>query len=99
VQDTFERIDEGMPWQVKALGIVGVPAAIAIYLVWALVSQIAPAILSMNSLLSAHVAQMTTLMGEQTQIKNQNEAIIRILKTSCVNAAKDMVERERCLRD
>lgn len=87
-----------MPWWVKAIGFIGVPSAIAIYLVVALVRGIVPALMDGNKLLIEHIGQMNSFVSGQQEIKNQNTDILRVLKTSCANSAKTEMDREKCLR-
>lgn len=89
---------DGMPWQVKALGFIGVPSAIALYLVYSLVSGITPAVLSMQSTMSTLVISMNNIALDHAAAKQQNEQILRVLRASCVNSATDNEARERCLR-
>lgn len=96
-------IDDGapidsMPWWVKAIGFVGVPSVIALGLVYALVTSIAPLMINNNKMLTDHMLQMSTMVAEQQQIRGQNERIIKVLTSSCVNGAKTQDERNRCIQ-
>ena len=99
----------GMPWQVKALGIFGAPTLIACYLVWLLGNTMLASVVSTQRLVVEHVGQQTAqtqAMASQAQaqatmlgsLERQNDEVIRILRTACVNDAKDNGSRERCLR-
>lgn len=77
------------PWYVKAIGVVGVPAAIALYLVYYL-TNVAPTkaeVMVLGDQLKVHVSSTSS---DLTDIK-------RILIASCVNAGHTDVERLRCL--
>lgn len=89
---------DGMPWQMKAVALIGVPSAIAVYLVWAMVSTVVSSVDITQRMMSEHVASTSILSSDQTALRRQNEEIIRVLRTSCVNAAKDNTGREQCLR-
>lgn len=89
---------DGVPWQVKAAVMLGVPSVIALYLVYALVSGIVPAILSMQTTMSNLVAAQGTIAADHQAAKQQNEQILRVLRAGCVNAAMDNQQRERCLQ-
>lgn len=89
---------DGLPWQLKAVGVIGVPSAIAIYLVYSLINGIIPALVNGNALLSSHMSQMGLFVADQTTIKMQNEDILKVLRISCTNQAKTDSDRDRCLR-
>lgn len=89
---------DGMPWQIKAVGLIGVPSAIACYLIWALVSGVVPAMLSMQQTMGTLVGTISSITTEHAAQKVQNERIIQILQATCVNAAQTTIDRERCIR-
>lgn len=89
---------DGMPWQVKAVGIIGVPSAIAIYLVYSMVQGVVPAIANVQTTTNSLVLAMGELTKDHAAVRMQNESMIRILQATCVNAAKTNEERERCFR-
>ena len=89
---------DGLPIWAKVIGLIGVPSAIAVYLVWALVSEIAPGLVKVNNLLADHIFQMSSFISGQQELKNQNESILRVLRTSCANQSKSDRDRENCLR-
>lgn len=80
-----------LPWWVKAIGVVGVPSAIAIYLVWTIASGLVPAMAEMQKTLNAVAA-------DHIVSKSQNDNILRVLRASCVNQAQTNDARERCLQ-
>lgn len=88
---------DGLPWQIKAIGIIGVPSAIALFLVYSMVSGIVPAMLSMQTTMSNIVTAVGNIASDHVQQKAQNEQILKVLRANCVNNAKDAIERERCL--
>lgn len=100
----FDDGPNGMPWWVKAIGVVGVPSALAIYLVYTLVSWGNVVVAQANTgkelqaMLTQHVAAMAQMATDQASVKEQNVVIIRVLRSSCVNSAKSNEERDRCLR-
>lgn len=99
VERIFEKPSgDGMPWQIKAAFLFGAPTVFAGYLIWALVSGIVPAMLSMQQTMSSLVAAVSNITSEHSAQKAQNERIIAILQASCVNAAQSGADRERCFR-
>lgn len=92
--DTFSG--EAMPWQIKAVGLVGVPSAIAIYLVYTLASGIVPAMQEMSRTQNSILIAMTTLSMDHATSRSQNDSILRVLRTTCSNNAQTMDARERC---
>lgn len=87
---------EQMPWQVKAIGLVGVPSAIAIYLVYTLASGIVPAMQEMSRMQTSLLLTMNQFAMDHSTTKVQNESVLRVLRTTCANNAQTMDARERC---
>lgn len=77
------------PWYVKAISYVGVPAAIAFYLIYYLTTTMPTKadMLSIGDQLKTHVSSTQTDLSD----------IKRILVTTCVNAGHTDAERERCV--
>ncbi len=77
------------PWYIKAISYVGVPAAIAFYLLWYLTTAMPTKaeMIVLGDQLKVHVSSTTTDLMD----------IKRILIASCVNAGHSDVERLRCL--
>jgi hypothetical protein len=89
---------DGIPWQIRAIVLMGVPSAIACYLVWVLASNISPSLSAQGQTLNQLVLSVSNMRDEHSQMRAVNEAMLRVLQASCVNNAKDSIERERCLR-
>lgn len=81
--------DNGLPWQVKAIGFIGIPSTIALYLTYVMAGTMTKNTADVKDLLSEHHMVTRTLI-------QQNETIIRVMRTGCVNAAKTYDERARC---
>lgn len=83
------RLNGNTPWYVKAIGVVGVPAAIAFYLIYYLTTAMPTKaeVLSLSEQLHVHVSSTQVDLAD----------IKRILIASCVNAGHSDVERLRCL--
>jgi hypothetical protein len=89
---------DGTPWQVKAAVLLGAPTVFAGYLIWALVSGIVPAILSMQTTMSNLVSAVSVITSDHQAARQQNENMLRVLRANCVNQSKDDAARERCLQ-
>lgn len=77
----------------KAIGIVGIPGAIAIFLVYA-GAQTLPQISKTLEVLVTEVRQLEKLQSENIELSKR---IIRISERTCSNAAgKDDNARQRC---
>lgn len=81
----------GGPWWMRAIYQVGVPSAIAIYLVYNLTSTMPTKaeVLALNDQLKTHVSSTITDLSE----------IKRVLTVTCVNAAGSDEKRRQCLGD
>lgn len=96
--DRRPSFDDGLPWWVKAIFLMGVPSAIACYLVYALVSAVVPGMLGLQEQVSRLAIQVGSVQTDHASQKVQNDRIIAILQASCANAAKDNFERDRCFQ-
>ena len=90
-----------MPWWVRATTIFGVPAVIALYLVWAITTgQMAiltriEATLQAQKAAVAEVAALTeSTTANQEDSNRRQEVYLRLL---CVNSAKTQADRNTCL--
>ena len=84
----------GMPWWVKAAGVVGVPSLIAVFLVYALASG--------HQATTDDIAKDVKAHAEASELHTSDskaalDRIERIFRVMCVNAAADSMQRERCL--
>ena len=85
------------PWFVEFAYKFGIPATIAVYLVWQLSTTYSTKLEALADKHERHQqeAQKQTDILEQTQDSNYRiEGYLRIL---CVNAAQDLAERNTCL--
>ena len=92
---------DGTPWWVKFVTLVGVPSAIACYLVFRLadsyfgeIQQLNEAFFSQNNSVNALVVKV---QEEHVFHKMESELLRRILMANCINASTDAIERGRCL--
>ncbi len=88
----------GMPWQVKAVLLIGVPSVIALYLVWSLVHGVIPVLLQGQTTMNQILMAMQSVSQEHVSSRQQTDTMIAILRANCVNNSQTAEARERCLR-
>ena len=86
---TNETKSDNGPWWVQAIYKVGIPSAIAIFLIWALVTRIDVEILEIRENLRLHAVDSSYI------IKNTNN-LQQILQRICVNTSETNEERSAC---
>ena len=86
------------PWQVRAIVTMGVPAAIACYLVYILASTVSGAQNNQQATLNNLVMSVSAMQSEHGQIRLLNESMLRVLQASCANNAQTEEKRANCFR-
>lgn len=86
--------DNSLPWQVRAIGIVGVPSAIALFLVWSLVVGQAKDGGDQRKTLTEHA---TAAAAHAIESKETGQRLERYLQLICVNTAKMDTEKAACI--
>lgn len=81
-----------LPTWAKFVGVVGVPGAIALYLVYVF----AAALPAMQSSIQAQAEQQRILTSQIAEHMRQMESQIRLGRYICSNTAKTETERQRC---
>lgn len=86
---------DGLPMLAKVAAVVGVPSAIAMYLVWTLTSSVASAAQAerIATEVHAHITRTEVLSAER---EKQLEAQIRLLRLMCQSVAKTESVRVAC---
>lgn len=93
--------NNGLPWPVKMVTVVGPLAAIALFLVWFVAMKQGEVLPRIETTLNAHeeaTRGLTTSVNRA--VDEQHEHGLRIetlLRTLCVNAATTIAERNTCL--
>lgn len=91
----------GLPWWVRAVVIVGVPSAIALGLVWSDRIQLASQVETNGGLLlqiqTEGKAHDTRVLQRFEELGQKSTETNRILLAGCVNDAKTIEARERCV--
>ncbi len=88
----FNGWTNGLPIWARAITIIGVPSAIAIFLVWVGANDL-PKIHLQVAQNALDIQRNTELLRE---LKNQNYIIQRSLVRICSNTAKSHDERQKC---
>lgn len=79
----------GYPWWVGAIYKVGVPTAIAVYLVWFLANRVQNNLEAVTSVVTQH-------MQDQRVETESHRKELQILRAICVQGAKNVIERNAC---
>jgi hypothetical protein len=88
---TNEIKSDNGPWWIQVIYKVGIPSAIAIFLIWALVTRIDVEILEIRENLRLHAVDSSYI------IKNTNN-LQQILQRICVNTSETNEERNACFQ-
>jgi len=81
-----------LPWWVRAIAIIGIPGAIAVFLVYIGATEV-PKIKSEIIATRTQVEENQRLLAAQAE---QNAAIYRMLVRVCSNTSKTENDRQRC---
>jgi hypothetical protein len=87
-----------IPWQVKAIATIGIPAAIAIYLVFILANRIESSVLSVQGELQRHAVDSSYMIKQNDSFINQLNSIKQIMQQTCANTARTSEDRRNCFR-
>lgn len=86
--------DVNSPWYIDAVYKVGIPSAIAVFLIWFLTGEVKSDISVIKESVKIH-AEATIHASES--IKDQNDRLTYLLLRICVNGAKNETERNACI--
>lgn len=93
--------ESGLPWQIRSIIALGVPAAIALFLVWFVAAKQGEALPRIEQKIDGHIEATKGLADAiksnsdgQHQHSERIEGYMRLL---CVNSAKNTAERNTCL--
>lgn len=81
----------GVPWWLNAIYKVGVPTAIACYLVWLLAAQVQTNLQAIQVLVTQHVNDQ----AKSSQIADRQLQMLRVI---CAQGAKSPLERNACFQ-
>ena len=81
---------------IKLILQVGVPAAIACFLVWVISTQVVAEVRQTRTLLESHTAATSALVGSFDRQERLLEVIRDISRQACVNQAKTSSGAQSC---
>lgn len=93
-----EEVTTGMPWQVKAIGFIGVPSVLAIYFGWALVADIRINQQTIKENLVLHAEQTETIKRQNERIITSLDLLKKVMDRICSNTARNYLERSACFQ-
>lgn len=101
VGDENEVSTIGMPWQIRAVALIGVPCALLCFLVWSLQVDVKGSQARQEQKLDTHIlaAEKTMLTLESVE-KDHKESGMRLevyMRLLCVNGAKTKEQVATCL--
>ena len=79
----------GGPWWLQAIYKIGVPSALAVYLIWVLASRIDNNLTIIRENIGLHANDTSYLVKQNTQME-------QLLRRICANTAKTVEERNSC---
>lgn len=88
-------MSQNLPWWVQAVYKVGVPTAIACYLVYMLAGKVQTNLEAIDKLVSNHAAEEARDMNELNSLHTKQ---LRILQAMCLHGAKTDEQRQDCLQ-
>lgn len=90
--------ENDMPWQVKAVGLIGVPSVIALYAVYILAGEVRENQRKTLENIGMHSMHTAQLVSEVDKTNAQQEKLKSILQSICVNTSRTEQARRDCLR-
>lgn len=92
------KSSDSLPWWVSAIYKVGVPTAIACYLVWFLTQRVQTdldaATQQLNNMQTLMAAHVTT----QEQSLKVSQEILKAMRKICVNTSDTKADRDECVQ-
>lgn len=85
-----------MPWYIKFLYTFGIPATLAIYLVWFMVNRVDTNLDKINNTLAFHQVEMSANLKQTEETKAQLLLTNLLLQRICVNTAVNQQARNNC---
>lgn len=85
------------PWM-RFIAFIGVPAAIALYLVYRLDGRSAQELAGISAELRAHQAVSSVMATEIADHKSETKTLIALMRAICVNTARSDQQRRECVQ-
>lgn len=87
-----------LPWWVSAIYKVGVPTAIACYLVWILAGKVQTDLEATQNQMTSMQALMASHIATQERNLKVNEDILKAMRKICVNTSDTKADRDECVQ-
>ncbi len=94
--ETAEQPSNGTPWYIKFIYQVGVPSAIALYLVWLLGNSLTASTRDTQTMVQQHMGQAAAMELKLDKEQASVDVLIQLQKFSCLHAAHNTSERTDC---
>jgi hypothetical protein len=88
--------ENGTPWYIKFIYQIGVPSAIALYLVYLLGSSLTSSTRDTLTMMQQHMGQAAELGHKIEQEQAATDTLIQLQKFTCLHAAHNVMERTDC---
>lgn len=88
-QDESSSNENQQPWWVSSIYKIGIPSAIALYLIWFLATQVRADLQEMKDTVKQHQIDSLTM-------QDQNRKIYNVLQRICMNSSTTNQERNEC---
>jgi hypothetical protein len=76
---------------------VGVPSAIALYLVYIMTSGLSAKVDHIQAAMANHTAQAAEMINQYEQVRIQSDRQLYVMQRICINAAKTPEAADACL--
>lgn len=84
------------PWWVRAIYLIGIPSAIAGYLVYTLSTGVNSTVNLINTNLQAHQIDTSYLIKANQESQSQQRVMYNLLQQICINTARTAEDRQNC---
>lgn len=93
-----ESLVKSLPMWAQVIGYLGLPGAIAGFLVWWITTNVDASIKKVDETLQSHVQATVTLKEHAEQESALHKQTVKLLQQICVGMARDRAGQDRCLQ-
>jgi hypothetical protein len=96
-------VDHSVPWWVQAIGVVGVTAAIALYLVYWVTNTVSTQLTTINTQVTNNLVQSAAILKAVQDAENDPAVIafrklqLRFALQECINNSKSPTQTRDCI--
>ena len=94
----MEEMNGKLPAWARAIAYLGVPSAIALFLVYFITQQVSGDVRDLQQAVQAEVAAVARVLSYQMDHSDDIDGMTRVLTRICVNTAETDSQRDECLR-